>query len=126
MNWREASNGRRSVRRIMSRGCVARNNRARLPAAGPVGPRPMDRRGPIDGQGPIGNPAATPRTASRRVRGATSGRRLIDDQRGAYQVEYTVVLVLVAIIGAVAIAGLSVPLLHYHRSVQQVILQPVP
>lgn len=40
--------------------------------------------------------------------------------------EYTVVLVLVSIVLCVAIAGLTVPLIHYHRSTVDAVTSPVP
>jgi Flp pilus assembly pilin Flp len=39
---------------------------------------------------------------------------LRSDERGAYYVEYTVVLCLVVLGTIAAIAGLSVPVVHYH------------
>jgi Flp pilus assembly pilin Flp len=53
-------------------------------------------------------------------------RSLWHDTRGVYQTEYTIVLVLVAILGAVAIATLSVPLIQYHKSILTMIVSPVP
>jgi Flp pilus assembly pilin Flp len=53
-------------------------------------------------------------------------RDLVSDERGAYQVEYTIVLVLVALLGGAAIAGLAVPLIQYYRSVQTTIVSPAP
>jgi len=44
----------------------------------------------------------------------TSRLTLRSDQRGAYYVEYTVVLCLVVLGTIAAIAGLSVPVVHYH------------
>jgi hypothetical protein len=40
--------------------------------------------------------------------------------------EYAVVLTLVSLVLAVAIAGLTVPLIDYHRSVRDAIVAPVP
>jgi Flp pilus assembly pilin Flp len=51
---------------------------------------------------------------------------LIEDERGGYQVEYTIVLVLVAVIAGAAIAGLSIPLIQYYRSIQTMIVSPAP
>lgn len=51
---------------------------------------------------------------------------LAQDERGGYQVEYTVVLVLVAILAGAALAGLSVPLIQYYRSIQTTIISPAP
>jgi len=51
---------------------------------------------------------------------------LLRDEGGAYQVEYTIVLVLVAVLAGAAIAGLSVPLIQYYRSVQTMIVSPAP
>lgn len=53
-------------------------------------------------------------------------KRLWTDVRGVYQTEYTLVLVLVAVLGAVAIATLSVPLIQYHQSILTMIVSPVP
>lgn len=39
---------------------------------------------------------------------------LRSDERGAYYVEYTVILCLVVLGTIAAIAGLSVPMVHYH------------
>lgn len=51
---------------------------------------------------------------------------LWSDTRGVYQTEYTIVLVLVALMGILAIAALSVPLVQYHKSIQTMIVSPVP
>jgi Flp pilus assembly pilin Flp len=53
-------------------------------------------------------------------------RALLRDTRGAFQVEYTIVLVLVALVAAVALAGLAVPLIQYYRSQQTAITSPIP
>lgn len=55
-----------------------------------------------------------------------SGKSLWSDTRGVYQTEYTIVLVLVALMGILAIASLSVPLVQYHKSIQTMIVSPVP
>jgi len=51
---------------------------------------------------------------------------LLADTRGAVQTEYTVVLVLVALLAAAAVGALSWPLLEYHRGVTDQITAPVP
>jgi hypothetical protein len=47
-------------------------------------------------------------------------------QRGAYQVEYVIVLLLVALAAGLVIGALALPLLEYHRSMQMMIVLPVP
>lgn len=47
-------------------------------------------------------------------RRAPRRRTLLSDERGAYYVEYTTILCLVVLGTIGAIAGLSVPLVHYH------------
>jgi len=76
--------------------------------------------------------------AARRERGRDlSGRRalrravrslaqLVADERGVVQTEYTIVLVLVAIVAALAVGALSWPLLQYHRSITDQVTSPVP
>ena len=76
--------------------------------------------------------------AARRERGRDlSGRRalrravrslaqLVADERGVAQTEYTIVLVLVAIVAALAVGALSWPLLQYHRSITDQVTSPVP
>jgi Flp pilus assembly pilin Flp len=51
---------------------------------------------------------------------------VLRDTRGAVQTEYTVVLVLVALLAAVAVGALSWPLLEYHRGITDQITAPVP
>jgi Flp pilus assembly pilin Flp len=51
---------------------------------------------------------------------------LIEDERGVYQTEYTIVLVLVALAGSVAIGMLAIPLLSMAISLQDAIVFPVP
>lgn len=51
---------------------------------------------------------------------------LRDDERGAVQVEYTVVLVLVALVMAAALGTVAVSGLQFHRSVQRSIVSTVP
>lgn len=53
-------------------------------------------------------------------------RSLVVDERGAYQTEYTIVLVLVALVAAVAIATLTMPLITLAISLQEAITFPVP
>ena len=76
--------------------------------------------------------------AARRERGRDlSGRRtlrravrslaqLVADERGVVQTEYTIVLVLVAIVAALTVGALSWPLLQYHRSITDQVTSPVP
>jgi len=52
--------------------------------------------------------------------------QLVADERGVVQTEYTIVLVLVAIIAALAVGALSWPLLQYHRSITDQVTSPVP
>lgn len=52
--------------------------------------------------------------------------RLVSDERGSVQTEYTIVLVLVALVAAVAVGALSWPLLQYHRSLTDQVTSPVP
>ncbi len=59
---------------------------------------------------------------ARRARDAA----LLGDERGAVQTEYTVVLVLVALLAAVAVGALSWPLLEYHRGITDQLTSPVP
>jgi hypothetical protein len=40
--------------------------------------------------------------------------------------EYTILLVLVSLVASVAIAGLTVPLIQFHRSTRDAIVAPVP
>lgn len=47
------------------------------------------------------------------------------DSRGVYQTEYTLVLVLVALVAAVAIAMLSAPLVEYHDAVVRFLDTPL-
>jgi len=47
------------------------------------------------------------------------------DQRGVYQTEYTVVLVLVALAVATALALLAAPLVEYHDAVVRILDTPV-
>jgi Flp pilus assembly pilin Flp len=49
-----------------------------------------------------------------------------EDEEGAVYTEYTVLLVLVALVMSLAIAGLGVPFVHYYRSVQTMIFSPMP
>ena len=53
-------------------------------------------------------------------------RTLLSDEGGAYQSEYTIVLVLVALAAAVAIAALTVPLITLAISLQEAITLPIP
>ncbi len=46
--------------------------------------------------------------------------------RGVYQVEYVIVLVLVAMAAGLAIGGLALPLWEYHQSLQMFIVLPLP
>lgn len=46
--------------------------------------------------------------------------------RGAYMVEYLVVLVLVSIVAGISITTLGVPLVGLHLSIQSAITAPVP
>lgn len=52
-------------------------------------------------------------------------RSLGDDERGAYQTEYTIVLVLLALVLAVAVGLLATPLVEYHDAVTRVLDWPV-
>ena len=52
--------------------------------------------------------------------------RLVSDEHGSVQTEYTIVLVLVALVAAVAVGALSWPLLQYHRSLTDQVTSPVP
>jgi len=52
-------------------------------------------------------------------------RSLLRDQRGAVYTEYTVLLVLVALVMALAIASIFVPFVEYYRSVQDMIDSPM-
>lgn len=66
----------------------------------------------------------------RRRRPATAqdrptSRRALLDSRGVYQTEYTLVLVLVALVAAVAIAMLSAPLVEYHDAVVRFLDTPL-
>ena len=61
-----------------------------------------------------------------KARGVIAPRRLASDERGSVQTEYTIVLVLVAIVAAVAVGALSWPLLQYHRSITDQVTSPVP
>lgn len=51
---------------------------------------------------------------------------LLRSQRGAYQVEYVIVLLLVAMAAGLTIGALALPLLEYHQSMQMFIVLPVP
>lgn len=53
-------------------------------------------------------------------------RSLGGDQRGAYQVEYLAVLVLVSLVTALAIATVAVPLVLYHGDVREAVTSTVP
>jgi Flp pilus assembly pilin Flp len=59
------------------------------------------------------------------MRRAKQIRSLARDQRGAVYAEYTIVLVLVALVMSVALAALGVPFIHYFRSVQTMIFSPM-
>lgn len=48
-----------------------------------------------------------------------------DDTDGAVYTEYTVLLVLVALVMAIALAGLGVPFVHYFRTVQELVFSPL-
>lgn len=48
------------------------------------------------------------------------------NQGGVYQTEYTIVLVLVAVVAAVAIGAMSLPLIQYAQSIQDAVTLPVP
>ena len=61
-----------------------------------------------------------------KARAPISSRSLVRDERGSFQTEYTIVLVLVAIVVVGALATLGVPLVLYHRSVQAAVTAPVP
>ena len=61
-----------------------------------------------------------------KARAPISPRSLARDQRGSFQTEYTIVLVLVAIAVVAALATLGVPLVLYHRSIQSAVTAPVP
>lgn len=52
--------------------------------------------------------------------------RVVRDERGSVQTEYTIVLVLVALVAAVTVGALSWPLLQYHRSITDQVTSPVP
>jgi hypothetical protein len=51
---------------------------------------------------------------------------LATDERGAYQVEYLSVLVMVSLVTAMAIAAVAVPLVLYHASVREAVTSTVP
>ena len=51
---------------------------------------------------------------------------LTSDERGGYQVEYLVVLILVAIVTTVAIATVAAPLVLYHDTVRESVTSTVP
>jgi Flp pilus assembly pilin Flp len=51
---------------------------------------------------------------------------LARDRRGAIQVEYVILLTLVALVASVAIAGLAVPLIQFSQSVTTAITSPMP
>ena len=59
-------------------------------------------------------------------RAVRSLAQLVADERGVVQTEYTIVLVLVAIVAALAVGALSWPLLQYHRSITDQVTSPVP
>ncbi len=48
-----------------------------------------------------------------------------EDREGAVYTEYTVLLVLVALVMSVAIAALGVPFVHYFRTVQELVFAPL-
>jgi len=51
---------------------------------------------------------------------------LATDERGGYQVEYLVVLILVAIVTTVAITTVAAPLVLYHDTVRESVTSTVP
>ncbi|MDQ3036807.1 MAG: hypothetical protein M3Y87_30720 [Myxococcota bacterium] len=53
-------------------------------------------------------------------------RSLRADERGSYQLEYLVILVLVALVTAIAIATVAVPLVLYHADVREAVTSTVP
>jgi hypothetical protein len=48
------------------------------------------------------------------------------DERGGYQVEYLVVLILVAIVTTLAITTVAAPLVLYHDTVRESVTSTVP
>ena len=48
-----------------------------------------------------------------------------EDTEGAVYTEYTVLLVLVALVMALALAGLGIPFVHYFRTVQELVFSPL-
>ena len=48
-----------------------------------------------------------------------------EETSGAVYTEYTIILVLVSLVMAVAIAALGVPFVHYFRTVQEMIFSPL-
>lgn len=59
-------------------------------------------------------------------RPTASAPSLRRDQRGAYQVEYLAVLVLVSLVTALAIATVAVPLVLYHLAIREAVTSTVP
>ncbi len=59
------------------------------------------------------------------MRSTKRARSFWRDERGVYQSEYTIVLVLVAMMCAVAIAGLAVPLVEHHDAVVEMLSSPL-
>lgn len=51
---------------------------------------------------------------------------IVQDESGAYQVEYLVVLILVALVTSIAIATVAMPLVLYHESVRESVTATVP
>lgn len=54
------------------------------------------------------------------------GGTLVQDESGAYQVEYLVVLILVALVTSIALATVAMPLVLYHESVRESVTATVP
>jgi len=65
------------------------------------------------------------RSSRRSEDSGRSGRDLGSDQRGVYQTEYTVVLVLVALAVVSALALLAVPIVEYHDAVVRILDTPM-
>ncbi|UJR79092.1 hypothetical protein [Sandaracinus amylolyticus] len=63
------------------------------------------------------------RSKTRRAPGEPTLHR---DERGAYQLEYLAVLVLVSLVTAFAIATVAIPLVLYHASIREAVTSPVP
>ena len=62
----------------------------------------------------------------KRQNGSSRDKSIGSDEEGGYQVEYLVVLILVALVTTLAIASVAAPLVLYHDTVRESVTSSFP